>query len=467
MVSDLNVIILESETPELAGNIAEKLNNVLARPCISVSCRETIDGLNNLKPDLVILDPALDYDTAIRSIQKAKVLDLAMPVFTSVKECLPVEPYYAPFEGVYCLNPKADVNTIVNSIEKAFEEKKEFEKLPNHPLIIGKSPNVTSVRAKIRKIADKDVTVLVTGETGTGKELVARSIHQYSQRNKEPLIKVDCTSLPDELLESEVFGFQKGAFTDAYRDKPGRLELANGGTLFIDEIGDISFPLQVKFLQIFEDREFSRLGGTTDKSVDVRVILATNADLWGKVKNGSFREDLYYRINVMQIEIPPLRERKEDVPLLIDYFHNKYSYEFKRKIIEIPEKVQEFFIAYPWPGNIRELENIIRRAIAISDWNLIYEEMNQAMKDRDNFSDQANDIDDYSASENRETLMRLFKDNDYSLKKISKSYVADAESEAILETLNSTQWNRTKAAKLLGVSYKTLTNRIDSLRLKP
>jgi two-component system response regulator AtoC len=280
-------------------------------------------------------------------------------------------------------------------------------------------------------------------------------------------VKVDCTSLPDELLESEVFGFQKGAFTDAYRDKPGRLEMAHGGTLFIDEIGDISLSLQIKFMQVFEEKEFSRLGGTTDKMIDVRVVVATNAKLWDKVQKGTFRKDLYYRLNVMQIDVPPLRKRKEDIPLLIHYFQNKYCFEYKKEPLAIPSEVYSIMIAYSWPGNIRELENLIRRAIAVSDWEFAGEELRRKEADPEPVSEASENEDPYAPGLSQEQLLRLFKDNNFSLKKISKAYLARAERDIILNTLRETHWNRKKAAQLLDVSYKTLINRIDELKLKP
>ncbi|MBW2084402.1 MAG: sigma 54-interacting transcriptional regulator [Deltaproteobacteria bacterium] len=235
--------------------------------------------------------------------------------------------------------------------------------VPDFPVLIGNSPEMQkirdkiqrvadkdiTVRDKIQRVADKDITVLITGESGTGKEVIARSIHYHSPRKNGPLLKINCGALPDDLLESEVFGFQRGAFTGAHRNKPGRLELSHGGTLFIDEIGDLSLQLQVKFLQVIEDKTFSRLGGVSGKIVDARVIAATNRDLWKMVKEGTFRKDLYYRLNVVHIEAPPLRKRKQDVPLLLDYFINKYCYELKRDPLDLPLHVLGALNEYAWP----------------------------------------------------------------------------------------------------------------------
>ena len=465
MISNINIIVMESETPDLIKAAAQKLQDITGQSCIAVRHNESIERLGELKPDLVIIDPALDSSSTLKALQTIKILDPSTPVLTSSEECLPYGNRFAAFQGVHFLEPECDRPQLESVIIEALEFQKSYGKYDSS-FIIGNSKEIVDVRRKIRQIAEKDITVLVTGETGTGKELVARSIHFFSNRNNGPLVKVDCTSLPDELLESEIFGYQKGAFTDAYRDKPGRLEMANNGTLFVDEIGDISFSLQVKFLQIFEEKEFSRLGATDQRTINTRVVAATNADLWQKVQKGTFRNDLYYRLNIMQIKIPPLRKRRSDIPLLIHFFQNKYCFEFKKKLVKIPEKVMEFLVSYNWPGNIRELENIMRRAIAVSDWDFVFHDL-----DQDNAGvDDAAISDRLDAEERaREELKfnRLFKEQEYSLKKISKVYVSEKEKDAILKILNKTQWNRTKAADLLGVSYKTLINRINEFAIKP
>ncbi|NLD36296.1 MAG: sigma-54-dependent Fis family transcriptional regulator [Desulfatiglans sp.] len=466
MISDINVVLLESEHPDHAKDIEAKLNSALVRSCVSIDHNSGIDHLNSLKPDVVIIDPSLDADSSLKAIQKIKILNPVTPVLTSSEECLPAGECFAPFEGVHYLTPGAEQKILENKVDEALVYSKEHAHMPDTTFIIGKSKGIVDVRRKIRRVAEKDITVLVTGETGTGKELVARSIHFHSPRKMGPLVKVDCTSLPDELLESEIFGFQKGAFTDAYKDKPGRLEMANGGTLFVDEIGDISFSLQVKFLQVFEEKEFSRLGSTDQKVVDTRVVAATNADLWKKVQNGTFRNDLFYRLNIMQIRVPPLRERRDDIPLLIHFFLNKYCFEYKKKISDLPERVLDFLVSYNWPGNIRELENIMRRAIAVSDWSFIFQELDQSNMDTSLKPDPVNSIElDDNDSEHIRQL-KLFKEQEYSLRKISKAYVSEKEHEAILDILNKTRWNRTKAAEILGVSYKTLINRMQEFGIK-
>jgi two-component system response regulator AtoC len=338
--------------------------------------------------------------------------------------------------------------------------------MPESPIIIGQGEAVREIRRKIKRLSDKDVTVLINGESGTGKELIARSIHHYSQRNGGPLVKVNCATLPDELLESEIFGFQKGAFTDAHQDKPGLLEMANGGTLFIDEIGELSLPLQVKFLQVLEDKAFSRLGATRDKIIDARVVAATNSNLWKKVREGTFRSDLFYRLNVVHIEAPPLRQLREDIPLLTDYFLNKYCFEFKRGLLDVPDKVANFFQAYHWPGNVRELENVVRRAIALRDWNFVFEELKLESEDYESEHLAFSGASPRLLVWHDDKVRRFFKDSDFCLKKISKAYLSEVERQEIMKALQVTHWNR-KNADLLQISYKTLLNRILEFDLKP
>ena len=244
-------------------------------------------------------------------------------------------------------------------LRKRLTEQYEFED------IIGRSEAMQEVFSMIKAVTDTNATVLITGETGTGKELVARAIHSNSSQRYGPFVATSCGALPETLLESELFGYEKGAFTGADRTKKGRFELANGGTLFLDEVGDISMKTQIKLLRVLQEKSFSRLGGTGQIKVDVRLISATNRDLVAAIEEGSFRSDLYYRLNVVSIELPPLRERKDDVPLLAVHFINKYNVEFNKKFDRVDRKAMDFMMDYHWPGNVRELENVIERALVI------------------------------------------------------------------------------------------------------
>ncbi|MDH3801223.1 MAG: sigma-54 dependent transcriptional regulator [Deltaproteobacteria bacterium] len=244
-------------------------------------------------------------------------------------------------------------------LRKRLTEQYEYED------IIGRSEAMQEVFSMIKAVTDTNATVLITGETGTGKELVARAIHSNSSQRYGPFVATSCGALPETLLESELFGYEKGAFTGADRTKKGRFELAHGGTLFLDEVGDISMKTQIRLLRVLQEKSFSRLGGTEQIKVDVRLISATNRDLVAAIEEGSFRSDLYYRLNVVSIQLPPLRERTDDVPLLAAHFINKYNVEFNKKFDRVDRKAMDFMMDYHWPGNVRELENVIERALVI------------------------------------------------------------------------------------------------------
>ncbi len=243
--------------------------------------------------------------------------------------------------------------------------REQLQSQSRYHMLFGNSERMAEVRDLIERVADTDVTVLIRGESGTGKELVARALYASSLRRDKPFVKVNCAALPTELLESELFGFERGAFTGAIQHKPGKFEFANHGTMFLDEIGDMSFPLQAKLLQVLQDGEFSRLGGKHDVHVDVRVVAATNRDLEQAVADGQFREDLFFRLNVVSIKLPPLRERREEIPLLTDYFLKKYSVQYNKPHLELGSETMQLFMEHDWPGNVRELENLIKRAVVL------------------------------------------------------------------------------------------------------
>jgi two-component system, NtrC family, response regulator AtoC len=467
MKDDLKILIIDAD-PAVVAELEKKVNSLGFSRCCTAMPAIPMDQLDALGPDLAILGPSSGMTSCLECIHKLKIIDPAIPVLTSCDdEYLQEKATGAPFEGLYYLNPDSRPDEISRLIEGALKHWVDRKSLPDFPVIIGQSREIRNIRQKIRNVSDKDITVLITGETGTGKELIARSLHYHSSRCKGPLVKVNCGALPDELLESEIFGFQRGAFTGAHKDKPGRLEMANDGTLFVDEIGDLSLSLQVKFLQVLEGREVSRLGGIRDKIIDTRVVAATNSNLWKKVREGTFRKDIYYRLNVMTINAPPLRMRKDDIHLLTHYFMNKYCFEFKRKFINIPDKIFDFFLKYQWPGNVREIENVIRRAIALRDWSFVYKELDLKKMAPESEKITSSDGDSTSLVWNDDRVQKFFKDEDFSLRKVRKAYVSEAERHAILKALEETQWNRKEAAQLLKVSYKTLLNRIDEFDLKP
>jgi DNA-binding NtrC family response regulator len=299
--------------------------------------------------------------------------------------------------------------------------------------IIGRSARLDAVFRLISKVAPTDATVLLLGESGTGKELLARALHNASGRKKGPFVTVNCSAIPDNLMESELFGHVKGAFTGAARDKPGKFELARGGTIFLDEIGDLKTDLQAKLLRVLQEKEFERVGGTKSERADVRIVAATNKDLVSAMKNGEFREDLFYRLSVVPVDVPPLRDRKEDIPLLVDHFLEKFSRTAKPLI---SEKALALLERYDWPGNVRELENVIERAVVLSGKDLIDED----------------DLPDFVKFERTTGCSTGIPEAGASLLEIERG--------AILSALERTGWNRTKAAELLKIPRHVLLYRL-------
>jgi len=305
------------------------------------------------------------------------------------------------------------------------------------------SARMQEVRDVIAQAAPIDVTVLITGETGTGKELVARAVHYLGGRRNGPFVKVNCAAVARELLESELFGHERGAFTGAHQLKIGKFEAANQGTIFLDEIGDLHPALQGKLLHVLEDGQFSRVGGRSNLKVDVRVVAATNQDLDRAVAGGLFREDLFYRLNVVPIVVPPLRERPEEIPLLASYFVERHSRLFQREGFTLPAETMQRFMRHSFPGNVRELENTIKRMIVLGvpDFK------------KDPLLDGAANTNDTGAQKERRTAA-------VSLKDISRKAADAAERTAILRALEETKWNRFRAAKLLSISYRSLLYKI-------
>lgn len=321
---------------------------------------------------------------------------------------------------------------------------------------IFESPRMKQIRETAIQIADKSVPVLLQGESGVGKDVVARLIFENAKLSNKVFVKVNCAAMPAELTESELFGYVKGAFTGAYIDRPGKFEFAHGGTIFLDEIGEFPPSVQAKLLQVLQDGKFTRLGSNQEIQVDVRVIAATNCKLEEAIEKGNFREDLYYRLNVVSIEVPPLRQRKEEIPLFCEYFVKKFADEYQSNVEDIPEDLMSLFSAYSWPGNVRQLENIVKRYIVLQDVESIRNELESRIS-RQSFDE----IDDIT-----ETYLQA-NENNLDLKEISKQAAFMVEKNMIIKTLQRTNWNKWKAAKELKVSYKTLLTKIDQYGIKP
>jgi two-component system, NtrC family, response regulator AtoC len=325
------------------------------------------------------------------------------------------------------------------------------------PALFSSSPRMMEIRDTIEKVATTNATVLIRGESGVGKEIAARMIFSLSHRSDKPFVKVNCAAIPHDLLESELFGYEAGAFTGAQRFKPGKFELADGGTLFLDEIGEMHPALQAKLLHVLQDGVFARLGAKNDTAVDVRVLCATNKLLEQRVSEGSFREDLFYRINVVTVHIPPLRERRNEISGLIRYFIEKYSGVYARRVAPFNEETMQELVKYPWPGNIRELENLCKRYVIVGDSTQILRELSLHV------------IDQLATAEKAPVPSRAIEfpvKPEPSLLEIGRQAAWQAERLAIKEMLIKTRWNRREAARRLQVSYKALLNKIKQMEVE-
>ena len=397
---------------------------------------------------VMLVDLKMPKMDGLEVLREVKRLQLNIPVIIITAYATVDTAVAAMKEGAYDyiikpFNPEELGLTIKKIIEHQHLLKenillrKELSKRYQFQDIIGKSPKMQAVFELIRTVAPTKSTILIRGESGTGKEMVARAIHEASLRKDYPFIDLACGALPETLLEAELFGHEKGAFTGANFQKKGKIELADGGTLFLDEIGDISLKSQVDLLRVLQEREFRRLGGTETIKVDVRIIAATNKDLLKLVEAGKFRDDLFYRLNVITITIPPLRERKEDIPLLITHFLEKYNIETGKKIEKLSEAALNMLMDYHWPGNVRELENTIEHAVVVTEANMISP---QALPD-------------------------FFKKKDSSPVDSSKS-LDEMEKQHIIQVLKENQGNISRTAEVLGINRVTLYRKIKEYNIQ-
>jgi len=335
--------------------------------------------------------------------------------------------------------------------------------------IVGVSENIKKVRELITLVASNNLNVLISGETGVGKDLVALCLHQESPRVKNPFIKVNCAALPHGLLESELFGYEKGAFTGADRRNKGKFELAHTGVLFLDEIGEIALPMQSKLLHVLQGGEFTPLGSEKSVKTDTWIITATNRNLEEDVMNKRFRGDLYFRLNIIKIQVSPLRERPEDIPLLIDYYMEKYAAQFNNSGIRKPDKrVFDTLVSYHWPGNVRQLQSLIKKVLILGNWPEVLSELPPQ------YSSEENQIPEnqvpQDASFTPDTIQPesfIPKDlESFSLKKTMKALQDRAEKEILTHVLDKTGWNRRRAAKILKISYRSLLYKITEHKLE-
>ena len=325
--------------------------------------------------------------------------------------------------------------------------KQQLRKKYRFENFVGDSKPIQKVFELIERVADTDSTVLITGESGTGKELIAKAIHYNSHRRDNPMVVINCGAIPEELLESELFGHEKGAFTGAHKMRVGRFELANGGTIFLDEIGDMSPNLQVKLLRVLQEQKFERVGGTRTLEIDVRIIAATNKNLSTAVNKGKFRQDLYYRLNVIPIKVPPLRLRKPDIPLLVDFFTKKFTKQNRKRIKGFSPEALDSLMEYGWPGNVRELENLVERLIILSNGETIeLDDIPESIKGK--------------SAKVESVEVKIPKDGI-----VFDQAVEEYEKKLILQALAETNWVKTKAAKLLNINRTTLIEKMKKKNL--
>lgn len=417
---------------------------------------EVLERVDPSEIDLAIIDYKMPGMNGVELIKKIRSLqDIPVILITAYGfERLQMQDLDGAVD--YITKP-FEIERIRESVKTILEREKVLKEMEREVELeeegfcgmVGKSARMLEIYSLIDKVAKTDFNVLITGESGSGKELCARAIHMKSNRRGKPFISVACSAVPETLLESELFGYEKGAFTGAIKEKPGKFELANNGTIFLDEIGDMPLFTQAKLLRVLQEKEVERLGARRPFKVDVRVIAATNMDLTKAVKEGRFREDLYYRLNVFHIHMPPLRERKEDIPLLVMHFIRKYApigKEIKAVSIEALEK----FLNYSWPGNVRELENVIQRALILVEGEILKAEHIRGLR---------GEIID------RGEVRLEFGDEILPLEEAVSRAVEEVERRMIIEALKRAGGNKTKAAQLLKISRKGLHNKLKKYNL--
>ena len=415
-----------------------------------------LPDFNRHNPDVLLLGSCYNPGQVKAFAKVVELEQKCLPIIYITNGSDQMKPDNIPLgDNISCLPRSFNPDDLKLAIHRMVKESQDAEYEILNETIVGGSNAMMEIKKNILRLSKSDVTVLITGESGTGKELVARAIHDLSLRAKKPFVKVNSAALPDNLIESELFGYEKGAFTGAWRNKPGKFLLAHAGTLLLDEIGEISLHLQPKLLQVLEDSELSALGSTTNAEIDVRVLASTNSDLRQGVEEGRFRADLYYRLNVISIHIPPLRDRMEDIAPLCKHFLRKHSALNGKEEVKINGGILEQMHRYAWPGNIRELENTLKSFSVLRDEESFYAKLRNQYSAADSVSGLVPEhIAPLATGYPGEPIARL------PLKKVTKEAARRAETDTILDVLSYTRWNRRKTASLLKISYKALLNKI-------
>jgi two-component system response regulator AtoC len=475
MSRNTSILIIDDEI-EICNYLKTLISQFGFHAEIANGGAEGLEACKQIKPDLVILDvvmPGMDGLQVLKEIQSLG-LETGVIMLSGHRQTSTVVGAMRLGAADF-INKPFDPDELEITINKVLEKRElitEVKRLKQQvsdqnggQLLFGNSEKMGAIREIIDQVADTDITVLIRGESGTGKGLVARFIYENSSRRDQHFVKVNCAALPDELLESELFGYERGAFTGAHKKKPGKFEYANKGTIFLDEIGEIHPALQAKLLQVLQDGEFSPLGSERDIHVDSRVVAATNRDLEAEVVSGKFREDLYFRLNVVSITVPPLRERLDEVPILTEHFLDKYNRKYNKDLGRISRETMDRFMQYNWPGNVRELENMIKQVVVLGSENPILTEFRLKEEEAGELSIGGEEI--ASPGEPALTLkplplleMLIDGRDEYTLKEIGKAASKMAEKQLIERVLGQTNWNRKKTAEILKVSYKALLYKI-------
>jgi DNA-binding NtrC family response regulator len=449
----MRTILIVEDKESMAQMLSQTLETEGYHVIWAKDGEDGIEKVKETKVDLVVTDVRLPHKSGMEVLNAVKEYNPKIPVIVMTAYGTIETAVKAVKEGAYdFLTKPFEPDHLLLLIDKALEKERLVtenlilkEVLSRHigfPKIIGKSKKLLEVVEKAQKVAAGNTTVLLQGESGTGKELFARAIHYLSQRKDGPFVAINCAAIPRELIESELFGHEKGAFTGAVGKKLGKFELADKGTIFLDEIGDMDPSLQVKLLRVLEEDGFMRVGGTLKVKVDVRVISASNKDLLVAIANQRFREDLYYRISVFPVMIPPLRERREDIPMLVEYFLSYFCKETKKGTKILSQAAVDLLMNHIWTGNVRELQNCIERAVILSDGNEI---------DPEHLGIKLKELECTPASE-----LPI----DGTLQEVSSAATRRAETMLIKKVLKETSGNKTRAAEILQVSYKTLLTKI-------
>lgn len=451
MSKDVNVLIVDDESL-IRDFLKEILIRMECNTDEAVNGNEAISKMKDSEYDIIITDIRMPEISGMDVLKEAKNLlpdseVLMITAFGSIENAVE-----AMKMGAYdYITKESSLDHIELIIKKAIEHhilknenrylRSEISGIYGFDNIVGKSAKMQKIFDMLKTVSESDATIFIQGPSGTGKELIAHAIHYNSQRKNNPFIKTNCAALPEGIMESELFGHERGAFTGAIRTRKGRFEAANTGTLLLDEVSEMSPGLQAKLLRVLQEREFERVGDTKSIKVDVRIIATTNKDIKEEIKKGKFREDLYYRINVIPIHVPPLRERKKDIPLLVEHFINKYNKEHNRDIKGISSEAESLLMRLDWSGNVRELENRVERAIIVSNESVL--QIKHFLFEDDGFDS----LSEFHSDDTQMTLREL-------------------EKQQILKTLKNNDFNRTKTAEILGISVRTLRNKLNEYKEK-